>query len=56
MIKKEKQMGSEIEKSNDKAPYHSPQLVIYGDIRDITQTAQKAPSADNPGMENNMTG
>jgi len=56
MIKKENQVGSEMNKSNDKSPYHSPKLVVYGDIREITQLAQKAPMSDNPGNENNMTG
>ena len=55
MIKKENQKGTEIDKTNDKAPYRSPQLVIYGDIREITQLSQKAPMSDNPGNENNMT-
>jgi hypothetical protein len=56
MIKKENQTVSKTDKTNGKAPYSSPKLVTYGDIRELTLLAQKAPRADNPGMENNMTG
>lgn len=55
MAEKENHVGSEIEKPNNKAPYRSPKLVIYGDIREITLNTQKAGSADNKGKDMNMT-
>jgi hypothetical protein len=36
MIKEENQPESKTDKSNDKAPYHSPQLTPYGDILELT--------------------
>jgi hypothetical protein len=36
MIKKENQVGSKTDKTNVKAQYRSPQLVTYGDIRELT--------------------
>ena len=56
MIKEENQIENKTDKTKDKAPYRSPQLVTYGDIRELTLLAQKAPRSDNPGKENNMTG
>jgi hypothetical protein len=55
MSKKENQVESKTDKNNAKAQYSSPQLVNYGDIRELTLTAQKAVAPDNPGMEENMT-
>ena len=40
MIKKENQVGSKTDKTNVKAPYRSPHLVTYGDIRELTRTAR----------------
>jgi hypothetical protein len=56
MIKKENQTESKTYKANVKTPYSSPQLVTYGDVRELTLTAQKSVRNDNPGQENNMTG
>jgi len=56
MVEKEKHVGSNPGKQEDKAPYRAPRLMIYGDIRQMTLTAQRAMSADNPGMDMNMTG
>jgi hypothetical protein len=49
-----------IEKNTDdpnlKRPYSRPQLVVYGDIREITLTKQKGRAPDNPGQDRTMTG
>ena len=56
MTEKEKDVVTKTGELGDKAPYRSPQLVTYGDVRELTLLTQKAPRSDNPGMENNMTG
>ena len=56
MIKKENQVGSKTDKTNVKAPYRSPQLVTYGDIRELTLNAKKGVK-DNPRADDgNMSG
>jgi len=55
MTEKEKDLVTKSGGLGEKAPYRSPQLIVYGDIREITQTSQKAGMADNPGMDSNMT-
>ena len=57
MTKNEKQM----EKTNDpnhKTPYSHPQLVVYGDIQEITLARREGEARDNAGRETqiNMTG
>jgi len=41
---------------DSKETYRRPQLVVYGDVREITLTKQAAKTTDNPGKEVNMTG
>ena len=36
-----------------KKPYHSPTLVSYGDIRELTRNTGTGPTGDNAGMANN---
>lgn len=36
-------------------PYSRPVLVAYGDLTQLTATTQGGMTADNPGMEVNMT-
>jgi hypothetical protein len=55
MTEKEKDVLTKPGELDKKAPYRSPQLVVYGDIREITLTTQRAGSADNPGQDMNMT-
>jgi hypothetical protein len=54
------ELENELEKKpgdiEEKAPYHSPKMVVYGNIQEVTLTAQKAMNSDNPGMDMNMTG
>lgn len=56
MIEHEKQIEKNTDDPNLKRPYSRPQLVVYGDIREITLTKQKNGAPDNPGKEVNMTG
>ena len=56
MTEKEKDLVTKSGELDKKTPYRSPQLVVYGDIREITLTTQKAGAADNPGKDMNMTG
>jgi len=49
MIKKENQVGSKTDKTNVKAPYRSPQFVTYGDIRELTLTADIGGAPDRAG-------
>ncbi|MGE3949103.1 MAG: hypothetical protein AB7H86_20700 [Blastocatellales bacterium] len=39
-----------------KFTYNSPKLRKYGTVGELTLTAQKAKSSDNPGKDMNMTG
>jgi hypothetical protein len=57
MIKKENQVGRKTDETNDKEPYRSPQLVIYGDIHELTQNAANGAS-DNArdSSDGNKTG
>ena len=45
-----------IDGCDSREPYRRPQLVVYGDVREITLTKQAAKTTDNPGQEVNMTG
>ena len=36
-------------------PYSTPQVDIYGNLRQLTHTVQGGVVADNPGKETNMT-
>ena len=56
MTEHEKQIEKNTDEPNLKRPYTRPQLVVYGDIRDITLTKQTDKAPDNPGQEVNMTG
>jgi hypothetical protein len=56
MTEKEKDLVTKSGELGKKAPYRSPQLVAYGDIRELTLTAQKSTNADNAGKDMNMTG
>jgi hypothetical protein len=56
MTEKDGNAESKIDKHRSKAPYNSPQLVMYGNIREMTLNAQKAPAPDNKGQDMNMTG
>jgi hypothetical protein len=56
MTEREKDVMSKSGELGKKAPYRSPHLVVYGDIRELTLTAQKAAAADNAGKDMNMTG
>ena len=56
MTENEMPVGMKTDLSNPKIPYSRPQLVVYGDIREITLTKQTSKRSDNPGQENNMTG
>jgi hypothetical protein len=56
MSENEKQVENNTDDPNLKRPYSRPQLVVYGDIRDITLTKQKGGAPDNPGQERTMTG
>jgi hypothetical protein len=54
MTKNEKQM----EKTNDpnhKTPYSHPQLVVYGDIQEITLARREGEASDNPAPGSNLT-
>lgn len=56
MIKKENQVGSKTDKTNVKAPYRSPHLETYGDIRELTRTAKGANPDTTPDKADNKTG
>jgi len=56
MIKKENQVGSKTDKTNVKAPYRSPQLVTYGDIRELTLNAKKGNPDNSRDGDNNQSG
>ena len=56
MTEHEKQIEKNTDDPNPKRPYSRPQLVVYGDIREITLTKQTNRGPDNPGQEMNMTG
>lgn len=56
MAEKDKHIGCEPGNRGDKVPYSMPRLVVYGDIRELTLTAQKAKNTDNKGQDMNMTG
>jgi hypothetical protein len=56
MTEREKDVITKSGEPSKKAPYRSPHLVVYGDIRELTLTAQKAVASDNPGKDMNMTG
>jgi hypothetical protein len=56
MIKKENQVGSKTEQTNVKAPYSSPQLVTYGDIRELTLTAAQGANDNPDGRSDSKTG
>ena len=43
--------GNKDVETNEKAPYRSPRLVTYGDIRELTLLAPGGKIADNPGEE-----
>ena len=45
-----------LDRETVKSKYHVPKLKKYGSIRDLTLTAQKAKTSDNPGKDMNMTG
>ena len=36
-------------------PYSTPQVDIYGNLRQLTHTVQGGVVSDNPGKETNMT-
>ncbi len=55
MQKKVKPGSQSQSKTAKKLIYNTPILRIFGNIRELTLTSQKAGSADNPGMETNMT-
>ncbi len=44
-VKEPKEQTSEV---FQKRPYHSPQLVLYGDIRELTHAAAPSTMMDNP--------
>jgi hypothetical protein len=56
MTENEKKIEKKTDDPNPKTPYTRPQLVVYGDIRDITLTKQKGGAPDNPGQDRTMTG
>jgi hypothetical protein len=47
MSKKKNQVGSKTDKTNNKAPYSSPRLAPYGDIRELTQNSGNKGAPDN---------
>ena len=57
MTEYEKQMEN-TDDPNHRAPYSHPQLVVYGDIREITLARERGEERDNPGPGSNynMTG
>jgi hypothetical protein len=58
MTENKKQIEKNTEDPNHKTPYNSPQLVVYGDIWEITLARREGKDKDNPGpgQEFNMTG
>lgn len=50
MTKNEKQI------ENPKTPYSRPQLIVYGDIREITLTNKEGKAPDKPGQQQYRTG
>jgi hypothetical protein len=56
MTEHEEQTDKNTDDPNLKRPYSRPQLVVYGDIREITLTKQKGRAPDNPGQDMTMTG
>jgi hypothetical protein len=44
MIKEENQTESKTDKTNGKAPYSSPQLMTYGNVRELTQGSARPGS------------
>jgi hypothetical protein len=56
MTENENQTEKNIDNPDLKRTYSRPQLVVYGDIREITLTKQKGGAPDNPGQERTMTG
>lgn len=56
MIKKENQVGSKTDKTNVKAPYRSPQLVTYGDIRELTLNARTGVKDNSRADNDNKSG
>jgi hypothetical protein len=55
MTDSEKHVEKKTSSSIPKTTYNRPQLVVYGSVREITLTKQKANTSDNPGNDNNMT-
>lgn len=49
MTENEKQVEKKTDKPNLKTPYSRPQLVIYGDIQEITLGSKNEGSRDNAG-------
>jgi hypothetical protein len=41
---------------NDRKPYEPPRLVVYGTVRDLTQTVGPARTSDNGQFPHNRTG
>jgi hypothetical protein len=56
MIKEENQPESKTDKTNGKAPYSSPQLMTYGDIRELTGAARPSMAKDSLTVQNLMSG
>jgi hypothetical protein len=54
MDRSEKVRDTQKHETNRK-PYSTPQVEIYGNLRQLTHTVQGGNVADNPGQETNMT-
>ena len=48
--------NSVLGKRKTKSPYTSPQIQVYGDLREITHAVGKTNKADNGGGSTNKTG
>jgi hypothetical protein len=57
MTENEKHIENNTEDPKPKTSYNSPQLVVYGDIREITLASKLGEAMDNakPGQNLNMT-
>ena len=56
MTENEKQIEMNTDDPNPKTPYSAPQLVVHGDIWEITLTKKQGQKIDKPGQETLRTG